>query len=75
MTKPTDPKRHSAPKPCGSLLTISEDFHQILRASCPRCTTGSGPCGVELIRGALAAKDAAPRAPEEPIEPAELTRH
>lgn len=75
MTKPTDSKRDPARQPCGSLLTISEDFHQILRASCTRCTTGSGPCGVEVIRGALAAEDAAPRAPEEQIKSAELTRH
>ena len=75
MTKPTDSNRHPARKPCGSLLTISEDFHQILRASCPRCTTGSGACGVEVIRGALAAEDAAPRAVEEPVDSAELIRH
>ena len=75
MTKPSDPKRHAAQDTCGALLTISEDFHQMLRASCPRCTTGTGPCGVEVIRLALAAEEALPHALEEPAPPAHLTRH
>ena len=77
MHKPSDPKNAAAPKICGALLSISEDFHQILRGSCPRCTTGTGPCGVTLLRDALAAEDAAVPAPEpdEAGEPAGLTRH
>jgi hypothetical protein len=72
MTKPTDSKR---PATCGALLSISEDFHQILRGSCPRCTTGTGPCGVEVSRQALAVEEPAPVAMEEPAEPVQLTRH
>lgn len=75
MTKPTDSKRHPAQDTCGALLSISEDFHQILRGSCQRCATGSGPCGVEVIRYALATDDASPVAVEEPAPLAELTRH
>jgi hypothetical protein len=75
MTKPSDPKRHPAQDTCGALLTISEDFHQMLRGSCPRCTTGAGPCGVEVIRQALAAEDTLPQAVEEPGEAAQLTWH
>ncbi len=75
MTQPSDPKRHPAQDTCGVLLTISEDFHHLLRATCPRCTTGTGPCGVEVIRQALAAEDAIPHRAEEPAERAPLTRH
>lgn len=75
MTKPSDPKRHPARDACGALMTISEDFHQILRASCPRCTTGTGLCGVELVRQALAAEEAAPLTVEESGGSVELTRH
>jgi hypothetical protein len=75
MTQPSDPKRHPGQDICGALLTISEDFHQLLRSSCPRCTTGTGPCGVELIRLALALEDAIAHTPEEPAERAQLTRH
>lgn len=75
MTQPSDLKRHPARATCGALLSISEDFHQMLRASCPRCTTGTGPCGVEVIRQTLAAEDTVRQAPEEPVEPTQLTRH
>ena len=76
MTNPTDPKRRGAREPCGALLSISEDFHQILRASCRRCITGSGPCGVEAVRHALKAEDeAAGYTPEEPAIPEHVTRH
>ena len=75
MTQPSDPKRHPAQDTCGALLTISEDFHQLLRSSCPRCTTGAGPCGVDVIRQALAAENTIPHTAEELAESAELTRH
>jgi len=78
MTTPNDPKISSTRDTCGALLSISEDFHQILRASCPRCTTGVGACGVQVLRSALAAEDARAIAPDAPAgapEAIQVTRH
>ncbi|MBK1668679.1 hypothetical protein CKO28_11635 [Rhodovibrio sodomensis] len=75
MTEPSDPKRHPARDACGALLSISEDFHQLLRANCRRCATGTGQCGVEVIRQALAADEGAPLALDAPAAYAQPSRH
>ena len=74
-TQPSDPKRHPAQDTCGALLSISEDVHHLLGATCPRCATGTGPCGVEVLRQTRAAEDAIPHTAEELAERAQLTRH
>ncbi|MBK1697422.1 hypothetical protein [Rhodovibrio salinarum] len=75
MYDPTDPKRSATQQNCRALLTISEDFHTLVQASCPRCMTGTGPCAVDTIRATIAAEDVAPPTWEEAAEPPVLTRH
>lgn len=40
--------------PCLAIMTVAEDFQDLIRAECPRCRLGTGDCLVGLLRKAAA---------------------
>lgn len=52
------PAHGPASGPCLAIMTVAEDFQDLIRAECPRCSGGTGDCLVGQLRAAV--REAAP---------------